>query len=137
MNWLELLGNKFDDVKEGLDHCEPEIYNESVGEYSVAAKDNSWEFILSENGYIITIFIYPESAKKLPENLNKDYTLQQVTEILGDPDRSGKRFDDEFIGKQGAWIRYSRENHCLHIQEKFDEEGIKLITLMTPEAVPN
>ena len=63
-------------------------------------------------------------------------TRQQVLARLGVPSATSTGVNDPVLGKSGAWDRFERPGHALHIEYRIDADEIKQITWMRADAIP-
>lgn len=61
---------------------------------------------------------------------------RQVLDLLGNPSKSGGPTRHPVLGESGAWDRFRREQHSVHVQYGVDDERIELLTLIRPDAAP-
>ena len=104
--------------------------------WSISLLDEPIEFFLNIERKVVTAFI---SSRINIENLIGCSTLSSKEEIIslnGMPSKQGHEFVDEFIGSQGAWIRYDYPTYCLHIQFYYGKLGVRMVTLMSAGHAP-
>ena len=75
---------------------------------------------------------FDESLLDVPFSSNR----QQVLERLGSPSKSGGKLSDPVLGEYGAWDRFARFGHEIHVEYKVDADRIKMITLIRADVVP-
>lgn len=105
-------------------------------EYYIEGKNGEWQFLLSEDSIITTIFIFPHKGGPLINGVGSNWTRKDVINKLGNPESSGEITDSPFLGKKGAWDRFYLQDYYLHIEYTLDGKGIEKQTLMLPEVVP-
>lgn len=135
MSPLSCLGNQLSRVQTTLDmHMISEVFDDleqdEEQQYSVSSKDGSWEFSLSSTNRIETIFLYLNRGYGEYEGISSGMSKGDVILLLGVPDSTGEPSVSPILGKYGAWEKYKREDHYLHIEHIDEYNGINKITLM-------
>lgn len=64
------------------------------------------------------------------------FTRKQVLEQLGPASESGTGVRDRVLGDSGAWDRFRRPGHSLHVEYRTDSDAIRQVTLMRGDAIP-
>lgn len=143
MNPFDILGKQFSSVESDLDHLGIEaLYDdlqpgqEDEQEFSVEAKDGSWEISLGNNQIIETIFLYKLDFFSDHLAFSSSSLPAEITTIFGQPTSSGRQSNTGPLGEQGAWQRYDTEDYALHIEQYIDSKNIKMVTIMLPEVAP-
>jgi len=91
------------------------------------------------SGLVRSMFLRPEATGSLAAHLCDlpfDFDREQVLRRLGVPEKSGPMTKDAILGWFGPWDRFARSEYAIHIQYRFECEGIALITLMRCDTVP-
>src|SRR6266404_2189171 len=86
-----------------------------------------------------TIFLYSDEFNGFDESILEapfSLTRQQVMERLGSPSKSGGKMSDPILGEYGAWDRFVRPGHTIHVEYRADADRIKKITLIRADVVP-
>lgn len=60
----------------------------------------------------------------------------EVMAKLGVPSKSGVGLRDPILGEYGAWDRFSRAGHAIHIEYRVDVDRIRKVTWMREDVVP-
>lgn len=115
----------YDDLEEGEEQS-----------YCVESVNGEWEFSLSNDNIIETIFIFPNNGGKLIHGIKNNWSRKEVLKKLGTPESSGEKIDDEFLGEMGAWDRFNMKNYFFHIEYNYAGSCIEKQTLMLPHVVP-
>jgi len=102
-------------------------------------------FIVDDDGRIGTVHLYAHGhqgfdgyAGALPSGIRFDMSRSQVRAVLGSPEKSSERTSTTGRVHQ-SWDRFDLEGAFLHLEYERDLRSIRsirLITLMTPSAVP-
>ena len=114
-----------DDLPERIIHY---VFPQHGLELRCDSHDNvSTIFLYSDefNGFDESLFDVPFSSSRL-----------QVKERLGTPSKSGGKISDPILGEYGAWDRFARSGHTVHIEYRADADNIKKITLIRSDVVP-
>ena len=80
---------------------------------------------------------FSEYKGSLPGGLNFNNSKIEVLKKLGEPEKEREVVNDPILGEINPWVNYSYKNGVLQIQFDNRKENIKLITLMTKDAVPS
>jgi len=109
-------------------------------------KEHGFEVSCDPNDTISVIFLYSKQYKysiryngfdeKLFE-ISFSSTQKQVLEHFGAPSESGGKVSDPILGDYGCWDRFTRPRYAIHVEYRSNSDGIKLITLMRSDVVPN
>ena len=138
MTQFKYLGKKLQEVQEelGAFSISP-VYDElEVGEeqeYSVSSIDNTWEMSLDDKNRIKTIFLYFNEGFTVFENIKRNMSLSNTIKLLGEPYNFGDGRSLPYLGDYGAWLKYKRENHYLHIEYEYNRDIVKMVTLMSKD----
>jgi hypothetical protein len=63
-------------------------------------------------------------------------TRREVLGRLGVPSKTGGVTHDPILGESGAWDRFARPGHDIHIQYRLDTDLVAKITLMRSDVTP-
>jgi len=63
-------------------------------------------------------------------------TREQVLAYFGTPSKSGEPSSSPILGDSGAWDRFRRAEHTVHVQFRCDSDRVEMITLMRNDVVP-
>lgn len=137
MNYKKYLGIKFSSSGDfppnsGILEIFDDLEEGDEQEYYVEGSNDEWQFLISKEQIIETIFIYPENGGILIGGIKSNWSRKEVFSKLGVPESSGEESDSPLLGKSGAWDRYKMPNHYLHIEYNIQGNGIKVQTLMLP-----
>jgi hypothetical protein len=135
MNPLSCLGQQLSSIQDDLDiHMISEVFDElESGEkqkYAVTSKDDTWEFSLSSSNRIETIFLYTNRGYGNYEGITPDMSREDIIELCGTPDSTGKPLFHPILGQLGGWEKYKREDYYLHIEHVEEYNGVNKVTLM-------
>jgi len=141
MNYIKILGERFEDIESTLTHNGiEEVYDSLEGgdeqEYFVSAKNDSWQISLGQNHRIETIFLYMQKGFQEILGINSNSKKKDIENLFGHPKRSGEQSEMALVGKKGEWVRYDFETYALHIEYEIDSNNIKMVTLMLSEVAP-
>lgn len=75
---------------------------------------------------------FGEHLFEIPFSLNR----AAVLEHFGKPSNSGDKVSDPVLGEYGAWDRFSRPGHAIHVEYWNNADRIKGITLIRGDIVP-
>lgn len=87
---------------------------------------------------VSTIFLYSDEFNGFDESLLDapfSSNRNKVIEILGVPSKSGGKISDPILGDYGAWDRFARVGHAIHVEYGADADRIKKITLIRADVV--
>ena len=90
------------------------------------------------NDRVSTIFLYADEFGGFDEclfDIPFSSNRQQVTERFGSPLKSGGELSDPILGEYGAWNRFTRLGHEIHVEYRADADRIKMITLFRTDVV--
>ena len=135
MSPLSCLGNQFNLVQSTLDmpmlsEVFEELEHGEKQQYSVTCKDGTWEFSLSSTNRIETIFLYLNKGYGEYEGISSVMSKDDIIFLLGVPDLAGEPHVSPILGSYGAWEKYKRDDHYLHIEHVEEYCGVSKITLM-------
>ncbi|MGB0204624.1 MAG: hypothetical protein ACPF9K_06185 [Neptuniibacter sp.] len=102
-------------------------------EYYVSAPDESWQFLLDENGAIKTIFLFFSNGYDSFEGISKHTTREQIFSKYEAPSSKGDEKEIPFLGAKGAWEAYKFPDLALHIEHTVGKDSIEQITLSVPK----
>ena len=100
---------------------------------------NGLELRCDGDDRVSTIFLYSDEFNGFDESLLDapfSSNHKKVIELLGAPSRSGGKISDPILGECGAWDRFARLGHTIHVEYSADADRIKKITLIRADAVP-
>lgn len=137
MNVIDLLGKAFTEEDGSFTRTTLEG-DEAHGVYTHHIEENNglWQMNLDANGVVQTIFLPAESGNTLPFGLAASMRPNDVEKLLGLPQKKGEEQKVEFLGTYGPWMRFDRENMCIHAEFHAGTHLIKQVTLMLPEVAP-
>lgn len=101
--------------------------------------DNGLDFISDEYDNVSTIFIYADKQRYFTDGLADmpfSTTRRDVIARLGAPAASGRSHSHPILGQYGPWDRFACPRYSIHIEYRLDDDCIRQITLMRPDAVP-
>jgi len=141
MNPLEVLGKKFEEVKDsfrssGVLDIYDELEEGDEQEYCVKALDESWEFLIESDHTIKTIFLFLSNGYGHFNGISSSTTKKEVIRKLGKPTKQGEAQEISILGNFGAWERYDRDEYALHIEHSAHSDTIVKITLMLLRVAP-
>jgi hypothetical protein len=85
---------------------------------------------------IRTIFLYEAGANGISFfDVPFSCTQNEVRKLIGNPSKSGEGSSSPVLGASGAWDRFSRADHTIHVEYKVDTDEIRKITLMRNDIV--
>jgi hypothetical protein len=94
-------------------------------------------------GRITTLFIYVRPKHGYDafrdatlHGLTSKSTCADVRRALGMPTRTGAAHSHPVLGRFGPWDRFDRQTVCLHFQYTEPDNGIELVTVVTPDVAP-
>jgi hypothetical protein len=138
MNPFDILGKLFPEVEDSIAHLGVEVVFDDLElseeqEFSVAAKDNSWEISLGKDQIIDTVFLY--KLEKFSDHIGfrSDSLRGEIEKVLGQVSACGPQTDSAFLGIKGSWERYDKPEYSLHVEHEVNSENIKMVTIMLPE----
>jgi len=85
---------------------------------------------------ITTIFLTSVPLAYEELNLPLHGGRSDVFAAFGKPTRSGLPSVNTILGEYGAWDRYDRVDHCLHVEYRPKVDRVKMVTLMLPNIAP-
>ena len=88
---------------------------------------------------VSTIFLYSDEFNGFDESLFDvpfSSNRQEVKERLGPPSKSGDKVSDPILGEYGAWDRFARPRHTIHVEYRAGADRVKKITLIRTDVVP-
>lgn len=97
------------------------------------------DFICDGEDKVDTIFLYSDESRYLKEDIQDlpfTSSRKEVIARLGSPAKSGARSSSPFLGESGAWDRFTRSGHAIHVEYRLYADAIKMITLMRADVVP-
>lgn len=97
------------------------------------------ELRCDEADNVSAIFLYSDKFDGFDESLFDvpfSTSRQQVRDRFGAPSKSGGKVSDPILGDYGAWDRFERSEHTIHIEYRADVDRIKKITLIRADIVP-
>lgn len=106
---------------------ETEVYYEFEG--------HGVDVVCDASERIRTIFLKGGDGEALfgvPFSLKRNDVLDRY----GSPSQSGLAVRHPVLGDSGAWDRFTLDAGVLHVQYKFGQDKIEMITLMTADAAP-
>ena len=135
MNPLACLGKQFSSVQEHLSIAFiSEVFDEiEPGEkqqYSVISRDGTWEFSLNSMNRIETIFLFLDKGYGSFESISSNMSKADIISLFGVPYESGEPNNHPILGSFGAWEKYERKDHFMHIEHMDQFSGVKTVTLM-------
>jgi hypothetical protein len=138
LKFIELLGKPFNLKEDGSFTCSSLEGDEGHGVYTQHVEENSglWQMNLNSNGVVETIFLSAVPEATLPYGLEASMKPNDVRQLLGTPDNSAEEQVIEYLGKYGPWLRYDREDVCIHVEFHVGACSIKKVTIMLPEVAP-
>ena len=138
LNVIDLLGKTFSAEEDGSFTRTVMEEDEGHGVYShhVESKSGLWQMNLDTNGIVETIFLQAMPASSLPFGLEASMKPDDVVRLFGTPDKSGVEKEIEFLGTYGPWLRFDREEICIHVEFHTGAHSLKRVTLMLPEIAP-
>ncbi len=86
-----------------------------------------------------TVFLTRVEASPFSDGLDDlrfAWTQPEARRRLGEPERSGPRYDDPILGVYGPWDRFARDGHAIHVRFDLDRGEITRITFMRADIVP-
>lgn len=138
LNVIDLLGKTF--TAEEDDSFTRTVMEEDEGHgvysHHVESTNGLWKMNLDTNGVVETIFLQAKPSSSLPFGLEASMTPDDVVSLFGAPDRTGEEKEIEFLGKYGPWLRFDREDMCIHVEFNIGTHSLKQITVMLPEIAP-
>ena len=102
-------------------------------------KNHGLELRCDRDDKISVIFLYADDYNGFDEGLFEipfSLSRAQVQEHFGRPSKSGGKISDPVLGEYGAWDRFIRPGHAVHIEYRTDSDRIRKITLMRSDVVP-
>lgn len=140
IDYISILGKNIYEIS--LDGSEYSLtYNDSdLNEgiepgWIARANDERFEMMLSPDKTIRTIFLYPIQARFDALDLSAEIGREYVLEKFGAPSKSGEEMDFSVLGKTGGFDRYDYESYSIHFEYLTRQNGLKMLTLMTPDVV--
>lgn len=86
---------------------------------------------------ISVIFLYADDYNGFDQSLLEiPFSRSEVLEGFGTPTKSGLKVSDPILGEYGAWDRFTRSGHTIHVEYCVDSDRIKKLTLMRNDTVP-
>ena len=92
--------------------------------------------VCDEAERIRTIFLRGGDGEALSE-VSFSLGRREVRERYGSPSKSGGPVRIPALGDRGAWDTFTLPAVSIHVQYRVDRDEIDMITLMSPDAVPN
>lgn len=141
MSYDKYIGMKFTETgkfppNSGITGVDDDLEEWEEQSYCVESVNGEWEFSLSKDNIIETIFIFPNNGGKLIHGIKGSWSRKEVLNKLGTPESSGEKIDDEILGKKGAWDRFNMKKYYLHIEYNYAGSAIEQQTIMLPHVVP-
>ena len=111
-------------------------------------EEPSVHYVFSQHGLELTcdrddrisvIFLYSDKFNGFDESLLDapfSSNREKVLELFGAPSKSGGKISDPILGEYGAWDRFAKLGHSIHVEYRPDPDRIKRITLMRADMVP-
>lgn len=88
---------------------------------------------------ISVIFLYSDEFNGFDEKkLDAPFSSsrKKTIELFGAPSKSSGKINDPILGECGAWDRFARVGHTIHIEYRTDADRINKITLIRADVVP-
>jgi hypothetical protein len=138
MNVIDLLGKAFTEEDNGSFARITLEGDEGHGVYThhVEEKNGAWQINLDANGVVQTIFLPAEPGNTLPFSLEASMSPNDVEKLLGIPQKRGVEQEVKYLGTYGPWMRFDKEDMCIHVEFHARTHLIKQVTLMLPEVAP-
>lgn len=138
MNYIDMLGKPFNLKEDGSFLRSSLEGDEGHGVYTHHVEENNglWQMNLNDKGIVQTIFLPAVTETALPFGLNSQMQPEDVTQLLGTPNKTGEEQEIEFLGMHGAWLRFDQKDICIHVEFNLGANSIKQVTLMLPEVAP-
>jgi len=142
MNPIDSLGKNFSDIQDSVTHTGIEVvfddldHDDAEQEFSVSAKNGSWEFSLGTGQLIEAIFIYRLDDFSDSLGFNSNSPRKEIEKIHGEATAICEQSDYGLLGASGAWERYDNTEYYLHVEHEINSTLIKLVTLMLPSVAP-
>ena len=114
-----------------------EDFDEELIEYVFTGR--GLEMHCDEDESVNTVFLKSDDSARFDQDLfdlRFSANRAQVVERLGPPSKSGEKQVDPVFGESGAWDRFDRPDHSLHVQYRTDADAVEMITLMRADVVP-
>ncbi len=84
-----------------------------------------------------TIFLYSDEYFGFDESvLPFTSSRRQVMQRLGSPSKSGGKISDPILGEFGAWDRFTKSEHTIHVEYQLNTDRIRKFTLIRANVVP-
>lgn len=141
MDFRTMLGLAFDDLplaeRPHVSAFDGDALHEgSEPRWSIQMADDAMSLWLTKDRLVSTIFLHARPLIEAQLGLSEPIHLLEVLAKFGVPSRSGEAQSTGFLGPRGAWLRYDAEGHSLHIEFRYQAEGVHGVTLMTNPGAP-
>ncbi len=101
--------------------------------------DGGIDVLADRRDTVGTIFLYFDDDRTFAGELSDvpaAMTRRDVIAKFGEPAKSGEGIDDPVLGRTGAWDRFDKGDHLLHLEYDVDVGVVSKITLMRPDMAP-
>lgn len=106
-------------------------------DWTVELRDESMEFLLTEQRTIATIFVRSEQLiSEIVGAPARTATVRDVLAKYGNATTFGPEADIPILGRKGPWLRYDSPHQVMHLEFAVGGFGIHMLTLMAPEHAP-